>query len=358
MSEKPNNQINSEEEIDVVELLLRLWRKRWFIVKGCLVGGVIGIVIAFSIPKEYSTVVKMVPEVNSVIKGNIGSFAAIAGINLNQNSSEIPPELYPEIVKSTPFLLGLLDLNVVDKVSEVDTTLFSYLNNHQRFAWWSYVYKYPVKILRWLRSKDVRNVKISANQKIISLTGEQRIILNSLNNKISVSVDTKSGTISMKVNMQSAQISAFLADTLSSYMQHYIINFRTEKARRDLAFTQELYEEVKQKYYEAQLSYAEHIDRNKGTVMASTKAVQERLQNEMNLTYSVYNQMAQQLQVALIKVQDITPVCRIIQPAVLPLVPSAPRKVMILFVIVFFTFVVICGWIVLGNDTLSHLKRM
>ena len=60
-----------------------------------------------------------------------------------------------------------------------------------------------------------------------------------------------------------------------------------------------------------------------------------RLQNEMSLAYSLYNQTAQQLQLARAKVQESTPVYAIVQPATVPLKPSKPSKIMILVGCVF-----------------------
>ena len=47
------------QEIDLVELAKRLWSERKFLFKCCGVAIVVGLVVAFSIPKEYSTTVKL-----------------------------------------------------------------------------------------------------------------------------------------------------------------------------------------------------------------------------------------------------------------------------------------------------------
>jgi uncharacterized protein involved in exopolysaccharide biosynthesis len=147
--------------------------------------------------------------------------------------------------------------------------------------------------------------------------------------------------------MQSPEISALIADTVVSYLQAYVISYRTQKARLDLAFTQTLYDEAQTQYYLAQQNYAGFQDENLGVVSARYATRQERFQNEMNLAFSVYNQMAQQLQLAKVKVQNNTPVYTIIQPPVIPLIASKPKKKLVLVGCLFLALIGGCGWIYL-----------
>jgi uncharacterized protein involved in exopolysaccharide biosynthesis len=285
----------------------------------------------------------------------MGALAAMVGINMQQNTSEMSLDLYPNIAKSTPFLMGLFDLKVTDKKQGIHTTLYDYLTDYQRGTWWNYVFGFPFKVLGWLRSSSDAATG-SVPQKIISLTLDQQKVLEALKNCMNVSVDKKTGMITLSATLQSAEISASLVDTLTSYMQDYIINFRTEKARKDLASAQELYDEYQQNYFEAQQKYADYKDRHQNTVSEAFRTAELRLQNDMNLAFTIYSQMAQQLQIAKIKVQDLTPVCKIIQPAVVPLQPSAPKKKMILMGIVFLTFVGACGWVLFGKEFVDRFR--
>ena len=93
---------DNAQEIDLIELAKRLWGERKFIFKCCGIAVVVGLVVAFSIPKEYSTTVKLAPETSDPSKkmGNLGGLAAMAGINLNSTSGAdaISPDLYPDVV--------------------------------------------------------------------------------------------------------------------------------------------------------------------------------------------------------------------------------------------------------------------
>jgi uncharacterized protein involved in exopolysaccharide biosynthesis len=350
-----NNQLIEENEFDLIELVQKFWGKRKFILTICSIGFVVGIIIAISIPKDYTTTVILAPEAGVSKLGNVGSLAAIAGVDLkNNNTPELPPELYPDIAGSTPFLIGLMNVHVNDSKEDIHASLYTYLDEHQKATWWSYILKFPFKLLGLIFSKEEESQEENSTSKMIVLSKDQELILKGLKERIGISVDKKSGVITLTSTMQSPEISAFIADTVISYLQEYVINYRTLKARQDLIFSEKLYNEAKEDYYKAQQVYASYIDENVGIISARYRTTQERLQNEMNLAYGIYNQMAQQLQLAKVKVQDTTPVYKIIQPAVVPLKAASPKKLLILIGFLFLSFSGACGWIYLKDYLLNR----
>ena len=109
-------------------------------------------------------------------------------------------------------------------------------------------------------------------------------------------------------------------------LQNYVTNYRTNKARQDFGFQKGLFERKKKEYEIAQENYAKFSDANKNIILQSYRAEQVRLENEMNLAYQVYTSVAQQLQIAEAKVQEITPVYTIVEPATIPVKASKPSK--------------------------------
>lgn len=355
MEDKRKN-IADGTEIDLLLLANKVWVNKKFILKALGVGLVIGLLIAFSIPREYTTTVILTPESKSTTSGSMASLAALTGLNLNSAIGEdalASPELYPNVISSTPFLKGLLDIKVIDSNKNIDTTLYGYMDSYQSMAWWGYILQSPglLKML-FLPENIVKNNSIS-NSRIIS--EKEQVILNNLSERLTISSDKKTGITTIEVMMQSPEISAYLADTITSYLQSYIIDYRTQKARKDLVYSEKLYEESKANYYKTQAALATYIDGNMNVVSAKYRTTQERLQNEANLAYTIYNQMAQQLQMAKVKVQDTTPVFTVIQPAVEPLLPTKPSKKIVLagFLAIFLVSSVM--WILRG-DIKSVLK--
>ncbi|WP_353123679.1 chain-length determining protein, partial [Dysgonomonas capnocytophagoides] len=312
-------------------------------------------IIAFSIPKEYSTTVILAPaSKDGSALGNASALAAMAGINLGgaNTSGDLSSDIYPNILESTPFILGLSQMPVSDLKENIDTTLFAYIKDEQKKAWWGYIAAAPRYIKSLIFSKKEED---NVDQNRLILTQEEEDVVENIKDLLSISVDKKSGIITLTSTMQNAIISATIADTLTSYLQSYIIKYRTEKARADLNFADKLYNESKSDYNKAQQKYADYLDRNQNVILASYKVNQEKLQNEVTLTYNVYNQVAQQLQVAKVKVQDQTPVYTVIQPAIVPLLPSAPNKKIIVIGFVFLFGIGACGYI-FGKDYLKNLK--
>ncbi|MEG1839458.1 MAG: chain-length determining protein, partial [Bacteroidaceae bacterium] len=324
----------------------------------CGIAAVIGVVVAFSIPKEYEVKVTLAPEISNKgggISGSMGALASMAGINLGSmagGEDAISPELYPNIVGSIPFLVELFKVNVVTKKGDLNTSLYDYMDKHQRSTWWSYILAIPSEALSWTMSLfKEKEPKGSASDPVdaFCLTSDQAGIAKSLKKSITSSVDKKTGVITLVVTMQDPLIAAALADTVQSKLQQYITDYRTSKSRKDLIFTEKLYKEAKKKYYQAQQTYAAYSDGNMNVVMARYRTEEERLKDEMTLAYSVYNQVSQQLQMAKAKVQEITPVYTVVQPASVPLLASKPKKAIILIGFVFLAAFGTIAWILLKD---------
>lgn len=352
-----------EQEINLIELAGKVWASRKLVFKACGCAVLVGLIVAFSIPKEYSTSVTLAPETGGKSGGSsMGALAAMAGINLGASSGEdaLSPELYPDIVNSTPFLIELFDVKVKDQEGKIDTTLYAYLEKHQRGPWWGAITSAPFRALGWVVSlfKDKEEERgETAKTDPFRLTRGEAAIAGALSGRIAVSVEKKTGVTTLSVTMQDPLISASLTDTVMRCLQNYITDYRTNKARHDLAFTEKLYKEAKDNYTSAQSKYASFVDANQNIILLSFRAEQERLQNEMNLAYNIYTQVAQQLQMAKAKVQEITPVYTVVQPATVPLRPAKPNKMMILIGFVFLAGVGSVGWILFVKDLLKGWKK-
>lgn len=359
MNEELQKNFSSQEEIDLLELALKVWGERKFVLKACGYAVLIGLVIAFSIPREYTANAMIAPELSdNKTTGGLSSLAAMTGFNLNATSTAdaIYPDLYPDIVTSTPFITGLFNVQVKDLDEEVDTTLYCYLNEHQRVPWWTLITSAPFKALGWVISLFTEEEKEDAILDPFHLTKEEADIAKELSERITVSVDKKTGVTTLSVTMQDARISACLTDTVVRRLQDYITEYRTTKARQDFQFQEKLFERKKKEYEKAQENYAKFADANKNIILLSYRAEQERLENEMRLAYQVYTSVAQQLQMAEAKVQEITPVYTIIEPATIPIKASKPRKTLMLLGIVFLTGLCCVSWILFGRDFYINLK--
>lgn len=356
-----------EDEIDLLELLKSLLANWKTILKWCGIAAVAGLVIAFSLPKEYTVGAKLSPELTSKNSaGNLSSLASMAGINLNLNSTSdaVYPDLYPDIVSSTPFVVELFNLPVSftdKKGNSVETTFYDYLEEYTSSPWWSAVLGAPGKAISWFiglfqgKEEEADNSLASLNPS--ALTYEQEKKYKSVCEMISVSVDSETSVVSTSVTTQNPDVSYQVSCALLENLKDYVTDYRTEKARHDEKYTQEVYDHARDEYYTAQKAYAEYADRNKGIILQSVRIESERLQSEMNLAYNLYTSCAQQLQAAKAKVLQETPVYITLEPPSVPSRKSAPSKAMILVVFVFLGGCCAALWVLWGKDTLAKLKE-
>ena len=358
--EKNINEINGEEkEIDLMELAMKLWAQRKRIAKWCVCGAVAGLVVAFSIPREYTSSVKLAPEITDgkAGGGGLSALASMAGFSAGSASGAdaVYPQLYPDVVGSIPFLTDLFDVKVETKVDHEVFTVRQYLENETRSPWWSMILGLPGKIIGLFKTSE----DIDENHKLdnFQLTVDENRLVDQLSKLVTASVDQKTSVVTIAVTMQDPLVSAILADTVVTRLQEYITDYRTNKARNDLAYAELLNEEARANYYDAQQRYASYLDHNQGIAFRSAQTERDRLENEASLAFSLYNQTAQQVQKARAKVQETTPVYAVISPATVPVKPVKPRKAMILIGFVFLAFVASAAWILFGEPMIDEYKE-
>lgn len=354
-----------EQEIDLIELARRIWKERKLILKWCGWAVIVALVVGFSIPKEYTARVTVAPETannGKSMSGGLSALAGMAGIDLGsmQNNDALSPELYPDIVKSIPFSVEIFDVKVTDMEGKLNTTVYEYLDEYQKKPWWGHVIGAPFKALGWIVKKikgEEENNNDDKNVNPFRLTNKQSAIINELSKRIIVEVDKKTSVVMISVTMQDPLIAATLTNEVMNKLQDYITEYRTNKARKDLEYTQKLYEESMQNYHKLQQEYAQYVDRNHNVSLRSAQTYQDRLKNEMELAFNVYNQTAQQLQVAKAKVQEDTPVYTVVEAATVPLSASKPMKMMILIGFVFLAGMGSCGWVLFGENMIKSFKK-
>ena len=121
---------DNDDEIDLTELLGKLWHKRKFILKLTGIFLLVGLFIALFSPVEYTAQCTVVPQTGEEdSKGGLGGLAAMAGINVGSIGAggTISPTIYPEIAKSITFTRDIMQTPVTVKKSEGEAiTLYEY----------------------------------------------------------------------------------------------------------------------------------------------------------------------------------------------------------------------------------------
>lgn len=332
-----------DDEIDIIGLTKTIWKGRKIVFLTTLICGIIGFLIAIYSSKEFVATTIMVPSGNDATSklgslGGLGGLAAMAGINLNTTTgNDLSPIVYPQIVSSLPFQLELMYTPLDFKDYKIKTTLFDYYSEVQKpNLLIKYTFGLPGVILAAMKEKEKDTPVNIETKKIITLTEKQIKVLYVLERLITLDVSLKEGFLTLSARMPEALPAAQLGQRAQELLQQYITEFKIKKAKLNLDFIQQRYDETTRKFEDAQQRLATFRDKNKNMSLATARTEEERLASQYNLIYNVYSELAKQLEQAKIQVKQDTPVFTIIEPISIPTKKSKPNRPLILFIGIIF----------------------
>ena len=364
IKQKQNNHNDEEIEIDLIGILRKIIGIRKTIYKAAGIGLVVGIIVAISIPKQYTVGVTLSPEMGGSKGGGLSGLAASflgSGVSMNEGTDALNASLSADIVSSTPFWLELSTMKI-PALKGGTMTLNVYLDEESS-PWWGYVIGLPGMVIGGVKSLFTEEESESvpsdkANLGTIELSKKESEKIEALKKKILASVDKKTSMTTVSVTLQNPKVAAVVADSVVRKLQEYIIDYRTTKAKEDCLYLERLFKERQQEYYDAQKKYADYMDSHDNIILQSVRAEQERLQNDMSLAYQVYSQVANQLQVARAKVQEEKPVFAVVEPAVIPLYPSGTSRKIYVLAFIFLSVCIVISWKLFGEDILNKFKEI
>ena len=276
-----NNHTDEEIEIDLMDILRKIIGIRKKIYKAAGIGLLIGIIVAISIPKQYTVTVTLSPEMGSDKAGGLSGLAASflgSGGTMGDGADALNVSLSPDIVSSTPFLLELSAMNISVPKDE-NMTLNTYLDEESS-PWWGYIIGLPSMVIGGVKSLFTQEEYEStpshkARQSTIELSKKESHKIEILKNKIVVLVDKKTSITSITVTLQNPKVAAVVADSVVKKLQGYIIGYRTSKAKEDCLYLEKLFKERQQEYYVVQKKYANYMDSHDNIILQSVRAEQE-----------------------------------------------------------------------------------
>ncbi len=334
-------------EIDVIGMVMKLIPEWKFIAKVVMVTAVIGVIVAINTPKEYTTNVILAPEMTSGGLGlseNLADMAASFGIELNSKAQmdALYPGIYPEIFASTDFIISLFNIPVCQKEDTIKKSYHDHLLVDEKVPFW----KYPLVLINYIfKKKESSNTAFDP----FCLSKNDEALCEMIRGLITCQVDKKTNVITICVTDIDAKISAVMADTLLHRLQNYITDYRTSKARNDLAYYEKLREECKKEYHDIQREYAAYADSHKSNIFQSSTVKEEELENDMQIRYQAYAQIEQQIRTAKARVQEKTPAFTIIQNATIPNKASSTPRSLIVLLWMFLGTVGASLWVLFGK---------
>lgn len=320
-------------EIRLVDIVSFLKRSRRAMLFGALLGGILGAVYAFSRPNEYTSQVTLLPEIQAKGSSNLaglGSLAGLAGIDvsgLTGGADAVRPELYPTVLKSVPFALTVAKQPVYSKEFKRTESLENYLKTKNSPGLLSRF----VALFASIPDSTTTNYS-GPKTGALQLTKQQEDLATFILSKVVGAYDKKSGVLTITTTMPDPMVAAATTQQTLTYLTDYITTYRTEKARQEVNFLSQQVATAKRRYQAAEVDLSAYRDRNRSLYLNTAKIEEQRIQAEFLLAQELYNTLSKQSEMAKIKVQQDTPVFKVLEPAQIPLKKSAPKRTVIILI--------------------------
>ena len=283
----------------------------------------------------------MAPEISSFSSSSLGDIASSFGFDLGGSSSNgdaIFPELYPELIASNDFMVGMFDVKVKSKDGSINTTYYDYLATKRQTPWWTKAYN---SVKQMFDTPDSTVVSKNGKANPFQLTRRQDQIARLMSKNIKCDIDKKNYVISITVEDQDPLICATLADTVQAKLQEFITDYRTKKAKKDLEYYKKLSSDAKSKYERIRQQYDSYSDANQDVVLESYRLKANDMENEMQLLYNTYTTLQAQVQQAQAKLLMQTPAFTTLQSASVPLKPAGPKRMLFVLGMTVLAFLII-----------------
>lgn len=365
-----NNTVNpqnnfEEEEIDILALVMRLWEKKWFIVKVTCAFAVLGVFVAIFTPKEYTASCVVVPETKggAFSASSLGGLAAMAGINLGASGGGemLSPVMYDKLLKNINLRKELMQTTLTFEEYDEPVTILDYYTNpeYKKSSVLGIVKKYtiglPFTILKAIRGEgDTSEVSLPSDSKsLTAYTKDELKCIKAFEKQFSIMADKKNGDVTISARMPEALAAAQVVDAVQNLLQKYVIELKLQKAEVNYEYIKQRYDEAKVVFEQKQEEYAKFQDANKILTTALSKAKEEQMRSEFNVAKDLFNQLTTQLVQAEMKIKEDIPILTVVEPVQVPLERSKPQRVKILFIWCFLGGVLGCG-LILGFDWLKE----
>jgi uncharacterized protein involved in exopolysaccharide biosynthesis len=362
---------NNPDEIDITEILKKLWVKRSFIIKLTVAFLLLGLFVALFSPVQYTSTCTVVPQSgNRSGGGGLGGVAAIMGVNLGtamMTEGTLSPVMYPEIIKSVPFTREIMKTEViVEKSNGQPITLYDYYTDKQYrdFNLLGAIKKYTIGLpgvligaIRGDKEPEiVESSLIGDSNTVFKLTEEEKRVYDAIQGAVQINPNSKDGYVTIGYVFPEAKVAAQVTDKIYRTLEEYVSQFKSEKLNDNLEFVEKSYETARTDFLNAQDRLTAFQDANRGLTTASARSMETRLRNEYDIAFTLYRELATQREQAKIAVKENQTILTLVNPPVVPHEKSAPRRSIIIIGFLFLGVVVAVGW-VLAAPSLQAVRE-
>lgn len=296
-----------------------------------------GLLFAFARQNEYSASTTLLPYRSGSSAGALAGLAGLAGVRLPVGTQDqtITADLYPVIATTLDFRMSVANTPLHFTRTGKPVTMIKYFEDHRSLLDATSDFFANLRYSLGSMSADDRRAGtstiIGADGTPLRVFDKQYLkIVNGMDNQLIVSLDKKTSVISITGVMPSPYAAADLVQTASDRLMQRIIDYEAKKAAEQLTFIEEQYSQAKTRYEQSQQNLAAFSDRNRALISPLSQIERDRLQNEYNVAFNVYQQLSGELQLARIKKNQDTPVFTVLDQVTVPDHRSSPRRTRIL----------------------------
>ena len=321
---------NSNDEIDLIDLLKKLYNSRKLIIYITIIFSIIGIAFALLSPVKYNSKTVFINQNQETGSSSLSGVASLVGINLGSSSlgGEIPSTMYPQIIESVKFKRLLLN-KVIDEKNNL--TLEKFIS--EQFS---------------IEKDEEKNISE------LGITSNEDKYFKILNTILNVSVNQKDGFILITSEMSNAEYSAKVAKFSREILQNIIIENKVETARQNLIFSEGQLIEKKKEFDEIYSKLAFFSDSNLNSVNSFVINEKNKLESEFNIISAVVEEISKQVEQAKLQLKKETPVFSTIQEAIIPIQRSSPKRTQLVLIFGILGFILSSAYFLI-KDTLFKI---
>ena len=348
---------DNTDEIDLIELLKKIYLEKKLILKISVLAALFGVVYALFQPNEFTSSTTFIPQLSSGVKSggsSLSGIASLAGINIGsmESSSEFPSTLYPQVVNGVPFRLELLS-NEITLNNEL-VAVKDYLEKKSSFNILGTIKKYTIGLPSLILSLFNDQTEHTNESNIYSITKEDQELFQVLDNSLSLSINEKEGFITISYTDSNKNVAAQITQISQNLLQEKIIEFKNKSSKEMLDFALKQYSDKKISYEKLQDERAVFVDQNINISSSLFQNKLSRIESEVNISELIVQQLASQVEQAKLQVNKDTPVFTTIKPVTIPFERSAPKRSLIVITFAFFGFVLSSSF-VLFKDSVKEI---
>ena len=277
------------EEVNLINYVNILLKKRWLIILGVFFCVLVTGIYSKTRSPQYTASAKFLPSRNPEMTSRMGTLIGTSG-RVETIENNVTSAYYTELLKSSPFLERIVQRKffVKNKGEEVDLVSFY-------------------------------------GDEIEKGTDRLSRVIDTVGKQLETSTQRTTNVITISYSTGEPELSAAIVNAFLEELIRYNQDMKDNKARQNREFIENQLEENRKLLKEAEESLAEFTAKNKKIATPDLEVELDRLKRNVKVQEEVFITLKKQLELAKIEEQEKTPIIEIIEKASVPLHKSNPK---------------------------------